>query len=105
MLGQGTSTGGNYPMGQSVGTEAVTLNSQQLPAHAHPVNASTTATSGSPAGNVFGSGIQQYGSAAPSGATAALVGPAGGNQAHPNLMPYLCLYFIIATEGVFPSSS
>jgi microcystin-dependent protein len=31
------------------------------------------------------------------------VTPAGGNQAHNNLMPSLCVSFIIAMQGIFPS--
>jgi len=30
---------------------------------------------------------------------------AGGSQAHPNLQPYLCVNFVIALEGIFPSRS
>jgi microcystin-dependent protein len=30
------------------------------------------------------------------------VAPAGGEQPHNNLMPYLTLYFCIALQGVFP---
>ena len=28
---------------------------------------------------------------------------AGGNQAHPNMMPFLTLQFAIALQGIFPS--
>ena len=31
------------------------------------------------------------------------VGSVGANQPHTNLQPYLCINFIIALEGVFPS--
>ena len=30
------------------------------------------------------------------------IAPAGGNQPHNNLMPYLTLNFCIALQGVFP---
>ena len=33
------------------------------------------------------------------------VQPAGGNQPHDNMMPYLCLSFIIALEGIYPSQN
>jgi microcystin-dependent protein len=29
--------------------------------------------------------------------------PSGGNQPHENMQPFLCINFIIALEGVFPS--
>jgi microcystin-dependent protein len=31
--------------------------------------------------------------------------PAGGNQPHSNLQPYLTLNFVIALVGIFPSRS
>jgi microcystin-dependent protein len=50
-----------------------------------------------------GVGIGQY--AAP-GALVALsdnaLAPAGGDQPHNNLQPYLTFYFCIALQGVFP---
>ena len=33
------------------------------------------------------------------------IGPAGGNQPHPNIMPYQALNYIIALEGIYPSRS
>lgn len=30
------------------------------------------------------------------------IAPAGGNQPHNNMMPYLTFYFNIALQGVFP---
>jgi microcystin-dependent protein len=30
------------------------------------------------------------------------VGPAGGDQPHNNMMPYLTFFFCIALQGVFP---
>jgi microcystin-dependent protein len=36
---------------------------------------------------------------------AGIIGTTGGNQAHDNMMPYLCINFIIALEGIFPSQN
>jgi len=45
-IGQGQSPGtSNYVIGEVAGTEQVTLNSQQLPAHSHIANTTVTATS------------------------------------------------------------
>ncbi len=33
------------------------------------------------------------------------VGITGGSQAHTNIMPYLCLNFSIALQGIFPSQT
>jgi microcystin-dependent protein len=35
----------------------------------------------------------------------ACVLPAGGNQPHENMSPYLVLNFIIALQGIFPSQN
>jgi microcystin-dependent protein len=68
---------------------------------------STTATKSLPTGNSFakGSSITPY--LAPAGAPLVAMSdqtlaPAGGDQPHNNLMPYLTLYFNIALQGVFP---
>ena len=44
---------------------------------------------------------------APAGATlvpmsTSTIAPAGGDQPHNNMMPYLTFYFCIALQGVFP---
>lgn len=98
-----------FTMGQSGGSETVTLTGQQLPVHSHSANATTQggATS-SPQNAILAattSGNELY--AAPgAGPTVQLVGstinPAGGNQPHDNMMPYLAINFIIALEGLFP---
>jgi microcystin-dependent protein len=31
--------------------------------------------------------------------------PIGGNQPHENLMPYLCITFIVSLFGVFPTQN
>jgi microcystin-dependent protein len=38
-------------------------------------------------------------------APAAIANLQGGNQPHNNLMPYLALNWIIATQGVYPQRS
>ena len=92
-------------LGEQGGTETVTLGQTQMPAHPHPLNASTTAGNNvSPSTNVLASGANIYSPTTP--ATTLLptaVGPAGGGQAHPNIQPYLCVNFVIALVGVFPS--
>ena len=38
------------------------------------------------------------------GMGAQVVGPSnGGNQGHPNMMPYLAINYCIALTGIFPS--
>lgn len=92
-----------YVVGQNGGEETVILQSSQIPAHNHGVPAAGAQTSDravglSPAaGGVYG---------IPSGgASMASTLPAGNNQPHNNMQPYLTLNFIIALQGVFPSRS
>ena len=99
--------GSGYVLGQSGGVEQVTLTQQQIPAHTHNANASSAnADQPGPAGNVWGAGsLTSYTSTQSANVTmnpAALV-PAGGNQPHENMPPFVCVNFIIATEGIYPS--
>ncbi|HEY6942978.1 phage tail protein [Dokdonella sp.] len=97
----------NYVIGQAAGTETVTLIAQQMPQHAHPVGAASGGTrSSNPMGNMLGSGeadMYTRGTGAPVSLAANAIGTSGGNQPHDNMQPYLCINFVIALEGVFPS--
>jgi len=103
----------SYPQGTQVGTETVTLNSAQLPAHTHGLGTATVAAGGNataptPAGNYFGvvSSGDSFGSGSTGTMAAGMVSGAttsiGSNQAHDNRPPYLALGYFIATQGVFP---
>lgn len=97
-----------HTLGEMSGTENVTLLSTQIPAHNHPLLASTAAgTAASPEGNLLandGRGGPQYVAGnASTFMSAQSIGAAGGNQPHTNMPPYLCINFCIALEGVFPS--
>ena len=114
-VGQGQGPGlSPYVLGQQAGTESVTLLTQQMPTHNHLVNASEGNGSQQAPGNGFLAGpiVPTSGNAAVSayrtssdGTTMAptSIANAGGNQPHPNIQPYLCINFIIALEGIFPS--
>lgn len=115
--GQGQGPGlSNYVMGESAGTENVTLLTQNLPTHNHAFNASTTnATVTNIANTVLpgkvvtpstghfytvntGSPPPTMGNLNPQSA-----GMSGGNLPHSNLMPALCVTFIISLYGIFPT--
>jgi microcystin-dependent protein len=107
-MGQGPGLS-NRIIGEEGGTEAVTLTVQQIPVHTHATVLSNGAGSEStPAGNVLAASpnVRLY---RPGSATTALhpasVGPAGGSQPHDNLMPFLCVNFIISLFGIFPSQT
>lgn len=98
----------NYVLGQSGGSETVTLTAQQLPAHTHAAQAQSAAGNQSaPGGGVWASsGQNQFSASAPNtGMSAAAIGPAGGSLPHDNMMPYQVVSFIIALYGIFPSRS
>lgn len=97
-----------HDLGETGGSETVTLLESEIPAHTHTMrdhdidlgelNApaanrslakSTNATAYTPAANLV--------TMAPQTLT-----PAGGSLPHNNMMPYLTFYFNIALQGVFP---
>lgn len=91
------------------GAETVTLTVPQVPAHAHPLAASTdVATQTAPAGNVPAqpTAADLYIADTPdAGLAASTVGPTGGSQPHENMQPFLGLNFIISLFGIFPSQT
>jgi len=103
--GQGTQT---YVLGQLGGLEQVSLLTTQIPSHNHTLFGSTDAANASvPTGNVLAAtGGNTYIKAnAGAAMNAASVGPAGGGVPHDNMMPFLCVSFIIALVGIYPSQS
>ena len=98
-----------YDLGQTGGTDTVTLLQSEIPSHTHSLMANTTtATKSLPTGNSFAKGSSMTPYLAPAGAplvnmAAQAISPAGGGLPHNNLMPYLTLYFNIALQGVFPA--
>ncbi|KRB07205.1 tail fiber protein [Lysobacter sp. Root690] len=98
-------------MGETFGSNSVTLTTQEMPSHIHGVtlyNQNTTAKKaaipssgnslGSPNTNAFATGTAANAQFSPT-----LVLPTGNNQPHENRQPYLAMNFCIALEGIFPS--
>ncbi|MGY4396803.1 microcystin-dependent protein [Sphingomonas sp. UYAg733] len=114
--GEGQSSGtSSYVIGEQVGTPMVTIGSNEMPAHRHPLNAGTLSPINqaqnvpTPGGTTV-MGISNPGNAYSSAvsppvamATEAIQGVVGGNQPHNNYQPYLALMFCIATQGIFPT--
>lgn len=95
-----------HDLGETGGSETVTLLESEMPAHSHGVNASLSdAIERIPTGQLFATGIAIGQYAAP-GALVQLnpnaTTPAGGDQPHNNMQPYLTFNFNIALQGVFP---
>jgi microcystin-dependent protein len=107
----GTQSGITYQIGEMAGTETVTLTTQQLPIHSHPVLAaagnqvlSPGSTASLAAGSGGPQGLELFAPAADLVAlNAAGVSQSGGNQPHENMQPFLCINFVISLFGIFPS--
>jgi microcystin-dependent protein len=106
-MGQGPGLS-NYMIGQNGGSEIVTLTVNQLPQHLHQALAqSLPGSQMSPANGVWASSnLNQFsGNNANTVMNDQAVGSAGGNQPHDNMLPFQCISFIIALEGVYPSQN
>mgnify|MGYP000848338741 FL=1 len=99
--------GNGFILAETGGAEEITLTVNQIPAHAHPMLASTQpGDQVSPAGNVLATSfnVTPYINDAPTGnMNPGAIGPVGGSQPHTNFQPYLCVDFIISLFGIFPS--
>ena len=99
-----------HDLGETGGSETVTLLESEIPAHAHTLMGQPSfAASNSPAGRTlarpFGGG-NLYAAGGPSvAADPRAIAPTGGDLPHNNLQPYLTFYFCIALQGVFPPRS
>lgn len=98
-----------HDLGETGGSETVSLLESEIPAHSHALmgNAVVADTNAPSAGvslarssnatayqTTTNQNIVQFSPNA--------VSPAGGDQPHNNMMPYLTFYFCIALQGVFP---
>jgi microcystin-dependent protein len=101
--------GPGFTLGQSGGTESVTLTVSQIPAHGHvPQCKSDLGDQTDPTGGVWAqpSTGTVYDTSAPSLAMSPdAVGVAGGSQPHDNMLPFLVINFIISLFGIFPSQT
>ncbi len=110
-------TGANQPgpglsfhdLGETGGSETVTLLESEIPLHSHgvmaaanpalinlpaPTNTLARSQNSTVYQSVTNTNIVQM--------NQNVIGPAGGDQPHNNMQPYLTFYFNIALQGVFP---
>ena len=97
-----------HNLGETGGSETVTLLESEIPSHAHSVGAQNnplsalqtpgpTVTLSRPAnGNLFDTNTTLVQMSDQS------LAPAGGDQPHNNMQPYLTLNFCIGLQGVYP---
>ena len=96
-----------HDIGETGGSETVTLLESEIPSHSHTLRASSDPADvqqPSPARSLARSGPGfAYLTGAPNTTLSdQALAPAGGDQPHNNMMPYLTLNFCIALQGVFP---
>jgi microcystin-dependent protein len=95
-----------HDLGETGGSETVTLLESEIPGHTHAFSVSTQlGLENRPAGQdwAMGDAINLY--AAPNPLvpmSSQALAPAGGDQPHNNMQPCLTFYFCIALQGVFP---
>jgi len=98
-----------HDLGETGGSETVSLLESEIPSHTHQLRGDNqdpgdTAAPGPSA--VFAKSTNAFAYVAPSPPLIQMSGnalaPAGGDQPHNNMQPYLTFYFNIALQGVFP---
>lgn len=99
--------GNGFILAETGGAEEVTLTTQQIPTHDHPLLGSKNAGSqSSPINNELAASnvVSIYSASAPAANMATqMLMPTGGSQPHTNFQPYLCVDFIISLFGIFPT--
>jgi microcystin-dependent protein len=105
-FGQGPTISQNYQIGEKAGSETVTLSLNQLPTHNHGWLASNDPSNSLIAtSNVVSTPLNitpYFSGAASVPLNAQSLQPQGGSQPHDNMMPFLCISYIISLFGIFP---
>jgi microcystin-dependent protein len=107
--GQGPGLSQHF-LGEMGGSETVSLLESEIPVHSHTFLANinqgdnlqpgpTTSLAQSTGGGLY---VTSASNPALSMMNPQSLAPAGGDQPHNNMMPYLTFYFCIALQGVFP---
>ena len=97
-----------HDLGESAGSETVTLLESEIPAHSHSLMAVNAVASLNAPGadrtlaRSSGGFAYQQSPANPVNLSPQTLALAGGSLPHNNLMPYLTLNFCIALQGVYP---
>ena len=107
----------HYVIGQAGGSTSVTLNITNIPQHNHMLNATQAngdavaigpsvilaTAAGDSAPLFYANPVEGLPAPVPVPMAVNVCGFAGQSQSHNNLMPSLCITFIIALQGIFPS--
>lgn len=100
-------SGTTYQLGEKGGTESVTLTTNQIPGHNHPMTCNNAAGNNqSPNGNISAgaqTGVNIFSTFNPiQTMDPNAISIVGGSQPHENVGPYLVLSFILSLFGIFP---
>jgi microcystin-dependent protein len=96
-----------HDLGETGGSQTVSLLESEIPSHSHTLRADTLdpaevnlVSSNASLAQSTGGGLYQ--SASNGSMSDNAITPAGGDQPHNNMQPYLTLNFCIALQGVYP---
>lgn len=96
-----------HDLGETGGSTTVTLLESEIPSHTHALRASNDIGDVNTPGNMSfarsaGAAVYNTANAPLTTMSPQVLTPAGGDQPHNNMQPYLTLLFCIALQGVFP---
>jgi microcystin-dependent protein len=99
-----------YDLGQTGGSETITLLQSEMPFHTHNINTTDNPSGATaPSGALLGQGASGFKLFLPGNTplnqqlnVAQAISVAGNSLPHNNMQPYLTLNFCIALQGVFP---
>jgi microcystin-dependent protein len=93
-------------LGQRIGSEDANVQANQMPIHDHVFNADALPALNLAIDNALvaeASNTNIYGQGTPPDTLdASAIDDSGGGSSHDNVMPYLCVNFLIALSGTFP---
>ncbi|MFO1351231.1 MAG: tail fiber protein [Gammaproteobacteria bacterium] len=99
--------GSGFTLAETGGVEEITLTVNQIPAHSHPLLATTSIASDTNPSKRLAAQTSTFDfyqtSPGASPMAPQSISATGGSQPHTNFQPYLCVDFIISLFGIFPS--
>ena len=102
--------GNGFQLAETGGAETVTLTTSQIPAHSHVPQCQSGNGNQGPGNGVWATdptANENIYQTTPPGTSfnAGAIGSSGGSQPHDNMIPFLCVNFILSLFGIFPSQN